>query len=95
MVTFKPRLFKRRPSDAAVIPFPKDETTPPVTKIYFGMTEKILLNVIYVSKIIYKTYIFSGASTPKIPKVLATVVVQLEVDLVGRIAEADLGGEGE
>ncbi|MDF2607076.1 MAG: hypothetical protein K0S34_1271, partial [Bacillales bacterium] len=23
------------PKDAAVIPFPKDETTPPVTKMYF------------------------------------------------------------
>ncbi|KAG5730220.1 hypothetical protein E4T56_gene11657 [Termitomyces sp. T112] len=29
------------------------------------------------------------------PKVLAMVVAQLEVDLVGRIAEADSGGEGE
>lgn len=35
MVTFKPRLFKRRPIDAAVMPLPREDTTPPVTKIYF------------------------------------------------------------
>src|SRR3954471_6325520 len=33
--TFSPRAFSSRPSDAAVIPFPSDETTPPVTKTYF------------------------------------------------------------
>ena len=33
-VTLKPRFFNNRPKDAAVIPFPKEETTPPVTKIY-------------------------------------------------------------
>ncbi|KAG5725256.1 hypothetical protein E4T56_gene12709 [Termitomyces sp. T112] len=32
---------------------------------------------------------------PEHPKVLATVIAQLEVDLVGRIAEVDLEGEGE
>jgi hypothetical protein len=26
----------RHPMDAAAIPFPKDETTPPVTKMYLG-----------------------------------------------------------
>src|SRR5579862_3502550 len=30
--TFSPRAFRRRPRDAAVMPFPSDETTPPVTK---------------------------------------------------------------
>src|SRR5699024_12554917 len=34
IVTFKPRFFNKRPSDAAVIPLPSDDTTPPVTKIY-------------------------------------------------------------
>src|SRR5581483_5721435 len=33
--TFRPRAFSRRPSEAAVIPLPSDETTPPVTKTYF------------------------------------------------------------
>jgi hypothetical protein len=33
--TFRPRAFSSRPSDAAVIPLPSDETTPPVTKTYF------------------------------------------------------------
>src|SRR5919109_2667029 len=33
--TRSPRAFNRRPSEAAVIPLPSDETTPPVTKTYF------------------------------------------------------------
>src|SRR5438105_1311144 len=34
--TLRPRAFSKRPSDAATIPFPSAETTPPVTKTYFG-----------------------------------------------------------
>src|SRR6185437_1640039 len=34
--TRRPRAFSRRPSEAATIPFPRAETTPPVTKTYFG-----------------------------------------------------------
>src|SRR3954447_17999258 len=34
--TRKPRDFSSRPSEAATIPFPSAETTPPVTKTYFG-----------------------------------------------------------
>ena len=37
IVTLIPRLLRRRPSDAAVMPLPREETTPPVTKIYFAM----------------------------------------------------------
>ena len=33
--TFSPRALSRRPSEAAVMPLPRDETTPPVTKTYF------------------------------------------------------------
>ena len=33
--TLNPRAFKRRPSEAAVMPLPRPETTPPVTKMYF------------------------------------------------------------
>src|SRR5712692_10407352 len=33
--TFSPRAFSSRPSDAATIPLPSAETTPPVTKTYF------------------------------------------------------------
>src|SRR5439155_15115743 len=33
--TLKPRALSSRPSEAAVMPFPSDETTPPVTKTYF------------------------------------------------------------
>src|SRR3954467_3665186 len=34
--TRRPRALSRRPSEAATIPFPSAETTPPVTKTYFG-----------------------------------------------------------
>src|SRR3954463_7560267 len=34
--TRRPRAFRSRPSDAATMPFPSAETTPPVTKTYFG-----------------------------------------------------------
>src|SRR5712691_11808511 len=35
-VTLKPRLSRRQPVEEAATPFPSEETTPPVTKIYFG-----------------------------------------------------------
>src|SRR5437016_202085 len=35
--TLKPRLLKRRPIEATVTPLPTDETTPPVTKMNFGI----------------------------------------------------------
>src|SRR4051812_4982490 len=34
--TFNPRAFSRRPSEAAVMPLPREETTPPVTKTYLA-----------------------------------------------------------
>src|SRR6476469_9046228 len=34
--TRRPRALSSRPSDAATMPFPSAETTPPVTKTYFG-----------------------------------------------------------
>jgi hypothetical protein len=37
MATFRPLLFKRQPSDAAVIPLPSEETTPPVIKTNLAM----------------------------------------------------------
>src|SRR3954453_22116037 len=33
--TLRPRAFSSRPSEAAVMPLPSEETTPPVTKTYF------------------------------------------------------------
>jgi hypothetical protein len=33
MLTEMPRLLRRRPRDAAAIPFPSDDTTPPVKKM--------------------------------------------------------------
>src|SRR3984893_13846155 len=36
MVTETLRALRMEPIEAAVIPFPSDETTPPVTKTYFG-----------------------------------------------------------
>src|SRR5687767_5146010 len=35
--TLAPRLLMRRPMEAVVMPLPTDETTPPVTKMYFGI----------------------------------------------------------
>ena len=35
-VTRRPRLSSRQPIEAAATPLPREETTPPVTKIYFG-----------------------------------------------------------
>lgn len=34
MVTLKPRDFRSKPREAETMPFPKDEVTPPVTKMY-------------------------------------------------------------
>src|SRR6266404_8192268 len=34
--TRRPRAFSSRPSEAATIPFPSADTTPPVTNTYFG-----------------------------------------------------------
>src|SRR4029077_21114607 len=35
-VTLKPRLSRRQPIEEAATPFPSEDTTPPVTNIYFG-----------------------------------------------------------
>src|SRR5918995_3929433 len=34
MVTLRPRSTSSRPKDAAAMPFPREDTTPPVTKMY-------------------------------------------------------------
>jgi hypothetical protein len=36
--TLAPRLLSNRPIEAVVMPLPTDETTPPVTNMYFGIT---------------------------------------------------------
>src|SRR5262245_46976500 len=36
--TLAPRLLISRPIEAVVIPLPTDDATPPVTKMYFGMS---------------------------------------------------------
>src|SRR6202030_3698125 len=35
-LTLKPRLSRRQPMEEAATPLPSEETTPPVTNIYFG-----------------------------------------------------------
>jgi hypothetical protein len=35
--TESPRATRRRPIEAEAMPFPNDETTPPVTKMYRGL----------------------------------------------------------
>src|SRR5207248_8284769 len=36
MLTLKPRLSSRHPIEAAASPLPSEDTTPPVTKMYFA-----------------------------------------------------------
>ena len=38
----RPRLSRRQPMEAAATPLPREETTPPVTKMYFGAVRKAL-----------------------------------------------------
>jgi len=59
IATFKPLAVSSFPSDAAAIPFPSDDTTPPVIKMYFVIT--------------YLPYILFGALTPKIPSTFSKV----------------------
>jgi hypothetical protein len=47
MVTLKPRCFKRSPIEEAVIPLPKDETTPPVTKMNLTLLREDILLFLY------------------------------------------------
>ena len=41
-VTLSPRLSSRQPIDAAAMPFPSEETTPPVTKMYLAISFRAL-----------------------------------------------------
>ena len=45
MVTLKPLAFKSIPRDAEMMPFPNDEVTPPVTKMYFVFLSDIRLGL--------------------------------------------------
>src|SRR4029077_11156413 len=40
-VTLKPRLSRRQPIEEAATPLPSEETTPPVTNIYFGAIREV------------------------------------------------------
>jgi hypothetical protein len=39
--TLIPRALSSRPMEAVVMPFPTDETTPPVTNMYFGTAQPL------------------------------------------------------
>ena len=45
MNTLSPEDFSQLPIDHAAIPLPSDEQTPPVTNIYFGMTNLLIVNI--------------------------------------------------
>src|SRR6267143_575426 len=47
--TFRPRASSRQPIEDAARPFPKLETTPPVTKIYFGIAYSLFLSTLPAS----------------------------------------------
>lgn len=61
MVTEKPRACNSLAKDAETIPLPKEEVTPPVTKIYFAVATS--LNLIFAQKRkFFANKIFQGAS---------------------------------
>src|SRR5450759_3376837 len=43
--TARPRALRSRPTEAAVMPFPREEVTPPVTKTYFAIWLALLRGV--------------------------------------------------
>ena len=45
IVTENPLCCKSLAKDAAIIPFPKDEVTPPVTKYVFGVVHAVFLGL--------------------------------------------------
>ena len=48
MVTLYPRAFKSLPREAAVIPLPRPDTTPPVTKMYFTAIAHSSFSMIFI-----------------------------------------------
>ena len=54
IVTLYPLALSSFPKEAAIIPFPNEEVTPPVTKIYFVEN---LFKVIFFTKIVFTNHI--------------------------------------
>src|SRR5262245_1838640 len=48
--TLAPRLLINRPIEAVVMPLPTDDATPPVTKMYFGMSPLSTLQLSAISR---------------------------------------------
>src|SRR5580658_7058387 len=59
MVTLSPLACSSFASEAAIIPFPSEEVTPPVTKIYLAMIWFINLCLVY------KCYLVLGGTSKK------------------------------
>ena len=62
-VTFSPRLSSRQPMDAAAMPLPNEETTPPVTKMNLAMLLHALQSML--SNKVATLSRSSGVSTPR------------------------------
>src|ERR1700730_10985571 len=69
-VTRRPRLSSRQPIDAAATPLPREETTPPVTNIYFGPIGSVpaanhtrVRNWVYPSRKMSAYNVFYGESS--------------------------------
>ena len=45
MVTLKPRACKSLANEAEMIPLPKEDVTPPVTKIYFVLLDMPVIEI--------------------------------------------------
>ena len=68
MVTLNPLLFSNRPKEAAVMPLPNDETTPPVTKIYFVIFFLPRYSHDASTPLIYQNTITTFFPVPRCPK---------------------------
>src|SRR3954468_9644 len=73
MVTLNPRSTSRRPSEAAAMPFPSEDTTPPVTKMYLVAVEPVISPVL-------------GKRASELPPVEGLPLYQLRVVLAHSIA---------
>lgn len=47
MVTLKPLACNNLANEAAIIPFPNEDVTPPVTNMYFAITRSVLYDLFY------------------------------------------------
>src|SRR4051812_37802925 len=78
-VTLRPRASSRQPIEDAAKPFPKLDTTPPVTKIYLGI---VSLFVLRLQTLIFRDWRFDTVAVVAITLLLRVVIkASLQVPL--------------